>query len=137
VPAGKVNVTDPNSRSMPVGFGFGQGYNAQATVNEQQIVIAAEITNSSIDFSQLDPMVIAALGELQRAAIEQRPEAVVVAAGYWNEQHMDEVVANKHIPVLIPPDKGSRGTPRRGWTGGRYAWMRLASTQSVAAARAG
>jgi hypothetical protein len=43
---------------------------------------------------------------------------------YWNEQHMDEAIANKHIPVLIPPDKGSRGTPRRGWVGGRYTWMR-------------
>ena len=37
---------------------------------------------------------------------------------------MDEVVANKHIPVLVAPDKGSRGTPRPGWRGGRYAWMR-------------
>jgi hypothetical protein len=34
------------------------------------------------------------------------------------------VTANKQIPVLIPPDKGSRGIPRRGWTGGRYSWMR-------------
>jgi hypothetical protein len=37
---------------------------------------------------------------------------------------MDEVIANKQTPVLIPPDKGSRGTPRRGWVGGRYSWMR-------------
>jgi hypothetical protein len=37
---------------------------------------------------------------------------------------MDEVTANKRLPVLIPPDKGSRGTPRRGWTGGRHEWMR-------------
>ena len=37
---------------------------------------------------------------------------------------MDEVVADKHIPVLVAPDKGSRGTPRKGWTGGRYDWMR-------------
>ena len=124
LPGGKVNVTDPDSRSMPVGFGFVQGYNVQAAVNEQQIVLAAEITNSSTDFSQLDPMVTATLGELQRAGIELLPEAVAADAGYWNEQHMDEVIANKHIPVLIPPDKGSRGTPRRGWTGGRYAWMR-------------
>ena len=34
------------------------------------------------------------------------------------------MTANKHIPVLIAPDKGSRGTPRPGWTGGRYSWMR-------------
>jgi transposase len=124
LPAGKVNVTDPDSRSIPVGFGFVQGYNAQAAVNEQQIVLAAEITNNSTDFSQLDPMVTATLDELERAGVEQLPQAVAADAGYWNEQHMDEVTANKQIPVLIPPDKGSRGSPRPGWTGGRYSWMR-------------
>jgi hypothetical protein len=62
-----VNTTDPDSRPIPIGFGFVQGYNAQAAVNEQQIVLAAEITNVSTDFSQLDPMVTATLGELERA----------------------------------------------------------------------
>ncbi len=28
------------------------------------------------------------------------------------------------IQVLIPPDAGKRDTPRRGWDGGRYAFMR-------------
>ena len=115
-------MTDPDSRSIPIGFGFVQGYNAQVAVNEQQIVLAAEITTSSTDFSQLDPMVTATLQEIERAGIEQRPDAVAADAGYWNEQHMDEVVAHKHIPVLIPPDKGSRGTHGSGWTGGRNAW---------------
>ena len=124
VPAGKVNVTDPDSRAIPIGFGFVQGYNAQAAVNEQQIVLAAEITNTSTDFSQLAPMVTATLGELERAGIEQLPEAVAADAGYWNEQHMDAVVANKHIPVLVAPDKGTRGTPKRWLTSGRAAWMR-------------
>ena len=124
LPAGKVNVTDPDSRPIPIGFGFVQGFNAQAAVNEQHIVLAAEITTNSTDFSQLDPMVTAILGELERAGVDQLPEAVAADAGYWNEEHMDEVVANKHIPVLVAPDKGSRGTPRKGWTGGRYDWMR-------------
>src|ERR1700733_2354592 len=124
VPAGKVNVTDPDSRPIPIGFGFVQGYNAQAAVNEQQIVLAAEITNNSTDFSQLGPVVDAVLAELERAGIAQRPEAVAADAGYWNEGHMDAVVADKHIPVLVAPDKGSRGTPRKTWTGGRYDWMR-------------
>jgi transposase len=124
LPAGKVNTTDPDSRPIPIGFGFVQGYNAQAAVNEQQIVLAAEITNVSTDFSQLDPMVTATLGELERAGIDQLPEAVAADAGYWNEQHMDEVVANKHIPVLVAPDKGTRGTPKRWLTSGRASWMR-------------
>ena len=124
LPAGKVNVTDPDSRPIPIGFGFVQGYNAQAAVNEQQIVLAAEITNSSTDFSQLDPMVTATLGELARAGIDQLPEAVCADAGYWNEQHMDEIVVNKHIAVLVAPDKGTRGTPKRWLNSGRANWMR-------------
>jgi transposase len=131
VPPGKVNVSDPDSRPIPVGFGYLQGYNAQAAVNEQQIVLAAEITNNSTDFSQLDPMVSATLAELQRAGVSDRPEAVAADAGSWNEQHMDEVIAHKHIPVLIPPDKGSRGTPRPGWVGGRYSWMRQVLTTEL------
>jgi transposase len=124
LPVGKLNTTDPDSRPIPIGFGFVQGYNAQAAVNEHQIVLAAEITNVSTDFSQLDPMVTATLGELERAGIDQLPEAVAADAGYWNEQHMDEVVANKHIPVLVAPDKGTRGTPKRWLTSGRASWMR-------------
>ena len=77
-----MNTTDPDSRPIPSCFGFVQGYNAQAAVNEQQIVLAAEITNVSTDFSQLDPMVTATLAELERAEIDQLPEAVAADAGY-------------------------------------------------------
>ena len=124
VPAGKVNVTDPDSRPIPVGFGFVQGYNAQTAVNEQQIVLAAEITNLSTDFGQLTPMVDATLRELEHAGIDQLPEAIAADAGYWNEQQMDQVVADKHIPVLVAPDKGSRGTPKRWVNEKRPSWMR-------------
>jgi hypothetical protein len=34
-----------------------QGYNAQAVVNECQIILAAEITNDPGDFSHLRPMI--------------------------------------------------------------------------------
>ena len=82
MPAGKVNVTDPDSKSIPVGFGFVQGYNAQAAVNEQQIVLAAEITNTSTGFSRLAPMVTATLGELERVGVKEPPRAVAADAGY-------------------------------------------------------
>jgi transposase len=124
VPEGVVSVTDPDTQRMKANHGYVQGYNAQAVVDESQIVIAAEITNTPADFSNLDPMIEAAIGELERAGVAVRPEVALADAGYWNEQHMDEVIANKHIQVLIPPDSAGRAEPRPGWTGGRYSWMR-------------
>ena len=125
IPEGKVNVTDLDSRPIPIGFGFVQGYNAQTAVNEQQIVLAAEITNLSTDFSQLSPMVAAVLLELGRAGIDPKLlEAVAADAGYWNEQQMDDVVNNRHLPLLVAPDKGSRGTPKRWQNEPRANWMR-------------
>jgi transposase len=123
VPAGKVNVTDPDSGRLKTRIDFVQGYNAQAVVTEHQIVLAAEITNSTVDWSQLDPMVTATLAELARAGSASRLEVALADTQYWNEQHMDEVIANKHVQVLIPPD-GPSGKQRKGWTGGRYTWMR-------------
>jgi transposase len=124
VPDGKVNVTDPDSKHIKANDTYVQGYNAQAVVDQGQIVLAAEITNSTVDWSQLDPMVTAAIAELERAGVSGRIETAIADTQYWNEQHMDEVIANKHIEVLIPPDSGTRETPRPGWTGGRYSWMR-------------
>ena len=126
MPEGKVNLTDPDSKPQKTnaGFGCGQGYDPQAAVSEQQIVLAAEVTNNTADFGQLEPMVTATLTELKRADVIDLPSVVIADAGYWNEEHLDEVVANKHIQVMIPPDAGNRETPRARWSGGRYDWMR-------------
>ena len=63
VPYGKANISDPDSKRLKAREGYLQGYNAQAVVTEGQIVLAAEITNANTDWSQLDPMVSAALAE--------------------------------------------------------------------------
>jgi len=124
VPGGVVSVSDPDTQRMKANRGYVQGYNAQAVVDEGQIVLAAEITNTPGDFSNLDPMLTVAISELERAGVAGRPEVALADAGYWNEQHIDAVVADKHIQVLIPPDSAGRDAPRPGWTGERYAWMR-------------
>jgi transposase len=123
-PAGKINTTDPDSRLLKApGIGYVQGYNAQATVNEEQIVLAAEISVDSPDFGHLEPMVDATARELQRAGVTDSPQVVVADAGYWHHEQMDSLAAGG-IQVLIPPDAGKRKSARPGWQGGRYEWMR-------------
>jgi hypothetical protein len=123
-PAGKINTTDPDSRNVKTPRSYTQGYNAQAVVNEFQIVVAAEVTASSPDFGHLQPMVEATKRELQAIGVTETPGVAVADSGYWNEEQMDNVVANEHVQVLIPPDAGKRETPRPGWDGGRYTSMR-------------
>jgi transposase len=123
-PTGKINTTDPDSRNVKTPRSYTQGYNAQTVVNEDQIVLAAEVSASSPDFGHLQPMVQATKKELQAIGVSETPGVAVADSGYWNEEQMDNVVANEHVQVLIPPDAGKRNTPRPGWHGGRYTSMR-------------
>jgi hypothetical protein len=99
-----------------------QGYNAQAAVNEHQIIVAAEVTVDSPDFGHLEPMVDATERELARAGAKS-PGVVIADAGYWHKRQMENVVC-RGIQVLIPPDSGLRKSARPGWDGGLYAFMR-------------
>ena len=56
-PTGTINTTDHDSRIVRTqGQPARQGYNVQAAVNEQQIIIAAEVTIDSPDFGHLEPI---------------------------------------------------------------------------------
>jgi hypothetical protein len=122
-PAGKVNLSDLDSRNVKTSRGWVQGYNAQAVCTEDQIVIAAEVTVDSPDFGHLEPMVAAARDELARAGLDQSPEIVLADAGYWHQVQMERLLADG-VTVLIPPDAKKRSGTRPGWDGGAYTFMR-------------
>ena len=132
-PAGKVNVTDPDSRNVKTPRGYMQGYNAQAVVGEDQIVIAAEVNADSPDFGHLEPMVTAAEDELEKAGVTETPEVVVADPGYWHQVQMENVVA-RGIQVIIPPDASKRRGARPGWDGGLYAFMRRVLASEIGGA---
>jgi hypothetical protein len=123
IPAGKVNLTDADSKLVHGMRGWIQGYNAQAACNEQHLIVAAEIMTASPDFGHLGPMVAAARRELAAAGVSDTPQVVVADAGYWHLEQMNEITADG-IPVLVPPDSSRRRQPRPGWTGGAYDFMR-------------
>jgi len=122
-PAGRINVTDPDSRTLKTPRGFLQGYNAQAVCNEQQIVVAAEVSVSSADFGQMGPMIDKARGELAAAGITDQRSVILADAGYWHGEQIDRLMG-EGVQVLVPPDADKRRGTRPGWNGGRYAFMR-------------
>jgi transposase len=122
-PQARINTTDPDSRVVKGLRGFIQGYNAQAVTNEQQIVIAAEVMTAAPDFGHLEPMLDATRREIDAVGVNDVPGVVLADAGYWHQQQMERAIA-RGMQVLIPPDTSKRKTPRPGWTGGYYAFMR-------------
>ncbi len=52
----KVNITDPDSRIMKARQGYVQGYNVQAVVSRDQIIVAMGVTREANDVRQLKPM---------------------------------------------------------------------------------
>ena len=69
-----INTTDPDSRKIiRTGKAAVQGYNAQAVATAGQIIVAADITQQANDSGQLEPMIGAALDELDRAGVSSDP----------------------------------------------------------------
>jgi len=86
----KANVTDPDSRIMKTRSGYVQGYNGQAMVTENQIIIAAELTMEENDVKQLIPMIEKA--EENIAALEFNDETIGIVladAGYCSDTNME------------------------------------------------
>ena len=124
LPEGTINLSDPDSRVMRTqGTPPRQAYNAQAAVNDKQIILAAEITVDAPDFGHLDPMLDTTLQQLERQGVSEQPEAVLADAGYWHTAQI-ESIAERGIEVLVPPDGNMREGNRPGWENGLYELMR-------------
>jgi transposase len=111
-PKASANVTDPDSRFLHTRNGTVQGYNAQAVVTEQQIVVAAELTQDANDVQQLAPMLQAVDQTLSEAAIHGRPGRLLADSGHWS---MAKLTSIPDAPQLLiwPSKTGRTGKPRK------------------------
>lgn len=87
----KVNTTDPESCTMMNANGFVQGFNAQAVVSEDQVVVAAGVTNENNDAHQLHPMIKATNEALEAAGVLERPQVLLADAGYCSTDNLEEL----------------------------------------------
>lgn len=81
------NTTDPDSRTMKTRNGWSQGYNAQAAVNGNQLVLSADVTQDHNDVGQLEPMIRLLIAGLLAAGITAQVGLLLFDAGYWSEDN--------------------------------------------------
>ena len=108
----RINTTDPDTRLMKRAGGRSvQGYNAQVVASPEQVIIAAQVTQSHNDSDQLAPMVANAADTLRDAGIQEPIGIVLADGGYWNSPAITNV-REQGIDVLIPTRDRRRTRPR-------------------------
>jgi hypothetical protein len=99
LPTDQVNLTDEDSRIMPVaGGGFEQCYNAQAVVAAGRLlVVAAAVVQAPNDQQQLEPM----LGKMAALPDEWgKVGALLADNGYFSEANVNACAAAGTDPVI-------------------------------------
>lgn len=115
----RVNMTDPEARTMKGPRGWRWGFNAQAAVSEDGVIVAADVTQSAVDNNQFVPLVDQAIENLADAGADE-PGHAVADAGYWSStnatSHQDPDAPRPRPKPLIPPVP-SKSRPRLGTRG--------------------
>jgi DDE family transposase/transposase-like protein DUF772 len=87
----RINFTDPESRIMRASNkGWDQCGNAQAVADENQIILAADVTGRANDKLQAIPMVDQALASPQAAGVKTAIDAALMDSGYYSEANTTE-----------------------------------------------
>jgi transposase/ElaB/YqjD/DUF883 family membrane-anchored ribosome-binding protein len=90
----QLNLTDPESRIMPMGGHFEQSYNAQAAVDiESRLIVAQHVTQATNDKQQLEPT-LAAL-----SPVIEKVEHVLVDSGYYSQAAIAAVESTPQGPL--------------------------------------
>lgn len=113
----RANTTDPDCRTMKAKHTLLPGYNAQAVVTDDQVVIGALLTQAPIDHGLLHPVLDTCRTQLRQAGIAPVLHTVLADAGYGSEADFTRGETDR-LRLLIPlakdtyrvrgadPDKG-------------------------------
>ena len=111
--------------------GYVQGYNVQAVVSEDQIILAVGVTQEANDVQPASggkPMLQTLERTLEAAGIKERPRVVLADAGYWSEANVSRCHRNQlDLPELFL-------ATTKDWKQRKAAWERgdpLAATMQT------
>jgi transposase len=109
----KINTTDLDSRPLQrTGSPLVQGYNAQVLASPEQVILAADLTQSPVDSTELSPMVTKAGEELRQAGLSEPIGTVLADGGYWSAPQI-AAIRDKGTEVIVPTRNARRTKPRK------------------------
>jgi transposase len=104
----QINLTDEESRIMPSHDGFVQGYNSQAAVDvETMLIVAADVSQQTNDKQQVEPM-LAELNKLPKSL--GQPDALLADTGYFSADNV-KTCSEQGIEPLIAMGRDSHHLP--------------------------
>jgi transposase len=106
----QANVTDPDSRKLLCQGRYLQGYNAQAAVSDDQVIVEAAVTNNASDATVLEPMVRSTQATL--AEVEaQEAQTFLADAGYWSTDALNTL--DERADLFVAPRGKEQANVRR------------------------
>jgi len=93
-----INLTDEESRIMPSHDGFVQGYNSQAAVDvETMLIMATDVSQQTNDKQQVEPMLV----ELKKLPESLgQPDALLADTGYFSAENIKTCHAQSIEPLI-------------------------------------
>jgi transposase len=112
----RANITDPDVRVMRNQKGYVAGYNGQAVVTAQQVIVGAMVSQHPVDRTLLHPLLDQCREQLDAAGIRPELRTVLADAGYASEDnfvHADQDKLRLLAPLAKDPGRPGGRAPKR------------------------
>jgi transposase len=119
----RANTTDPDVRVMRNQKGYVAGYNGQAVVTADQVIVGAMLSQHPVDRTLLHPLLDTCRQQLTEAGVRPKLRTVLADSGYVSEENFARADADGLrllAPLAKDPGKRRTRTPQPcTWTGFR------------------
>ena len=112
----RANTTDPDVRVMRNQKGYVAGYNGQAVVTADQVIVGAMLSQHPVDRTLLHPLLDTCRQQLTQAGIRPKLRTVLADSGYVSEENLAGADADGLrllAPLAKDPGKRRTRTPQR------------------------
>jgi transposase len=112
----RANITDPDVRVMRNQKGYVAGYNGQAVVTADQVIVGAMLSQHPVDRTLLHPVLDTCRQQLTQAGIRPRLRTVLADAGYVSEENFARADTGKLrllAPLAKDPGRAGGRPPKR------------------------